>query len=358
MERGRALIESFKRFVRAIRKDEKVALFFDTDPDGVCSAVIIAKSIERMRGRKVDYAQGISHKKSEISPRLLSRLRRQRVRHIIFTDYSLDQRLPELKRMEQFANILILDHHKIYHRNLGENTVMVKPQLFSTIEASQYCSSKLAYDLFSEMVDLSDLDWVSVIGLIADSNYRTWKGFCNKTFRRHGIRGTKPFETPLGMLSNLMAYFDIFRGGKVVPLFRMVYRARSYHDLLNSELAEVKKLKSYIDKHIQGFDEIAYKSRSSYVLCIRPRLRIGSIVSTAISMRRPDKTIVVVQEMGATVHVSARRQDFKVPVNELLEKACRGIPNATAGGHIPAAGATFPSKYFARFYANLLRLIQ
>lgn len=55
---------------------------------------------------------------------------------------------------------------------------------------------------------------------------------------------------------------------------------------------------------------------------------------------------------------SARRQDFRVKMNELLEKAVKGIPNASAGGHIPAAAGSVPRDYLNVFKENLLQILK
>jgi len=74
------------------------------------------------------------------------------------------------------------------------------------------------------------------------------------------------------------------------------------------------------------------------------------------SFKMPNKTLVVCQQNGKMIDISARRQDRKVAVNNLLIEATRGLQNATAGGHIPAAGARILAKDWNLFKQRIIRL--
>ena len=65
------------------------------------------------------------------------------------------------------------------------------------------------------------------------------------------------------------------------------------------------------------------------------------------------------QEMNPDrIWFSARRQDFKVKMNELLEEAVKGIPDSSAGGHIPAAAGSIPKSYEDRFKENIVKILK
>ncbi len=64
----------------------------------------------------------------------------------------------------------------------------------------------------------------------------------------------------------------------------------------------------------------------------------------------------IIQDVGNNdLRISARRQDYKVKMNNLMEKSIKGIPNSNAGGHIPAAAAKIPKRFRGKFRKNLLR---
>jgi nanoRNase/pAp phosphatase (c-di-AMP/oligoRNAs hydrolase) len=53
--------------------------------------------------------------------------------------------------------------------------------------------------------------------------------------------------------------------------------------------------------------------------------------------------------------VSARRQDLKVKMNELLETA---LGKGSGGGHVPAAAGILPRKNLKVFKSNIIRLLK
>ncbi len=58
---------------------------------------------------------------------------------------------------------------------------------------------------------------------------------------------------------------------------------------------------------------------------------------------------------GDKLKVSARSQDFKVPMNDLLKKSVNEFDNANAGGHDPASGASLPRENLDEFKKNLVK---
>ena len=57
------------------------------------------------------------------------------------------------------------------------------------------------------------------------------------------------------------------------------------------------------------------------------------------------------------VSFSARRQDFKVKTNDLLEKAVKGFENAGAGGHIPASAGRIKKEDLPEFKKRILKAL-
>ena len=58
------------------------------------------------------------------------------------------------------------------------------------------------------------------------------------------------------------------------------------------------------------------------------------------------------------ITISARRQDQKVKMNELMRYAVKDIPNSAAGGHIPASGATVPRKHYPEFKKRVMEYLR
>ena len=73
----------------------------------------------------------------------------------------------------------------------------------------------------------------------------------------------------------------------------------------------------------------------------------------------PKLTVIFLQDKGDDFFwISARRQDFKVQVNTLLEDAVKELPTAGAGGHIPAAAGRIRKEDKKKFKENIISLLK
>jgi len=93
---------------------------------------------------------------------------------------------------------------------------------------------------------------------------------------------------------------------------------------------------------------------------IKPKFRIGSPVSTILSMNTfPNKTVIVVQDLGRDDYsMSFRRQDRKVDMADLAKSCAEGLENANGGGHVPAAGGCVMKKDFDVFKERVFEYLR
>ena len=45
----------YENYLKSLKKEDKIALMYHADADGIASAVIMAKTIELLRGKPVDH---------------------------------------------------------------------------------------------------------------------------------------------------------------------------------------------------------------------------------------------------------------------------------------------------------------
>jgi single-stranded DNA-specific DHH superfamily exonuclease len=136
--------------------------------------------------------------------------------------------------------------------------------------------------------------------------------------------------------------------------------AKKPKDIMKKDLlVELEEMQKEVDYWMNEFNEKkeVFPEKELIYFEIRPQHSIKSALINKISEKFPNKTIVLVQDFGEEhVYFSARRQDFKVKVNDLLEKSIFGIPDSTAGGHIPAAAGKIPREYLKEFKKKLIEL--
>src|SRR3989344_5338797 len=105
------LIENFKEYINNIKESDNLAVFYHAFcTDGLCSCVLTSKAITKIKGFKPKYH--IHHLKYEIDDNTINFLKNKKIKKAIFVDLSLTARLDKIKEAEEFAEILIIDHHK------------------------------------------------------------------------------------------------------------------------------------------------------------------------------------------------------------------------------------------------------
>ncbi len=348
------LLHNFDQYIKNISPTDRIAVLHDTDPDGICSAVITAKSIERLKNKKITFRKPLFDR--VILPKLQNTLKAKKITKLIILDISIDQNEKDLKKLSKKTDILIIDHHKVYAKKKIKKVLLIKPQLISKISGSDYCTAKLAYDLFSRQVDLQDIDWIAAIATIADIAHRPWKKWLTKVFKKYKLRKKKDlFKTKLGEIAAMISSAEVSDRKNIKKCYKALYNAQNPKDAFSKELKEIKKkVDKELKKLIKEFKQ-AEKHKTLYIYEIRSTIKgIKSPLSTILGLKYPHKTIIIVSKQGSKAKISARRGDKEIAVNSLLETAARDLPESNAGGHIPSAGATIRAKDYPKFKQKLI----
>ncbi|VVB81097.1 DHH family protein [uncultured archaeon] len=344
-------IRRAQEFLRNITKDDRICLIHDTDADGICSAVIIAKCIERLRGKKINLHLSVEKEQYGITKRMIKQMNKHRINKLIALDFSTDQNLPLLKKLEKQTHILNIDHHKLYNNYQSDKTIIYKPQLFTKIDPSTYCTAKLAYDLAGTVTDVNDLDWMAATASISDIATKPWKKWLNKVCKKYKSPIKKDlFQTELGQIGATIKSTEVYDINLISKCYDIFYRTKKPADVRKSELSKYKEIiDNELKKHIMLFKKKAKKQGDMQVYEMASKYRIHSPLSTILGVKYPHKTIIIINKINKITAVSARRGDRKKAVNTLLENAIKGFKGANAGGHIPAAAAGFHRKYLKTF---------
>ncbi|MBI4043346.1 MAG: DHH family phosphoesterase [Candidatus Diapherotrites archaeon] len=346
-----ALLDAFDRYAKGLSAQDRIGIIFDDDSDGFSAALIVCKAIERLRGRKPDYyvsERVVSHDRFD---GVVEELRAQGINKIISVDAPLDNVAKEkVRRLEEFAEVLVMDHHKMYEDLNSSRMTFLKPQLIWETESSSYPTCKFAFDLFSRVVDLNEFEWVACIGIVGDSAYNRWKEFVDKNSAKEGWKKEENiFDSGFGVISKIIYAIQVMAPGRMMEFFRFANSVNNPTALLYSPHADLlKEMDREVAEGMNQFHARAeqYPELELIWFEVRPRHSIKSLLINRISHElHPNKTVLLVQDLGGVkLNVSGRRQDFKVRVNDLLEEAVKGLEGSSGGGHIPAAAGVFMRK--------------
>lgn len=349
-------------FLRGLSKNDNVAVLYDDDGDGMTAAASVVVGVERLTGKRPFIVKTFEHTPAYIDELLPQKLQAEGVTKIITVDKPIDQKGETfLRALEKMAPVLVIDHHKLYCDYHSPRFIMIKPQIVWETESSSFPTAILAYTLFSTILDLSDRDWVPCIGIVSDSTYPRWKEMVDASAVKWGLAPVDedPFESPFGILSATIYCTQILSSYQMPELLDLMVDADHPNVVLNSGFRtlvnvvdeEVKEWMERLRTEMKLFPEIELALAS-----VHPRHGIKSLLINKLSRERfSNWNLVILQDVanGTRVTLSARRQDFKVPMNDMLEFATKGMVEANAGGHIPAAGGLIRKQDEEKFIENV-----
>lgn len=364
------MIEKGANFIKSC--NEKTVLIYDIDGDSIGSAVIVAKTIERLFGY-VPQAFIISHDLFAVDKGIFKKINDKKIKNIIIVDIAVDEEPKYILEIAKKSKVLVIDHHQIRNNlNKFDNILYVNPFFWkSKIEPFKYCTSKITYDICSKLADIDDLAWLAGLGIINDYCGEEWKEFLNIIYKKYPIlkKGNEPysFDSNFGMIDHMITsgyYHSGNRGGKIA--YEACIEASSPLDILEARTSKARVLKkfheevqkeiSFIVDNWKSYAEI-HEDKKLIFLELKTKFAIKSPISTILSIRNPGYTFIILRRSGNFVSVSLRRNDGKVDCGRLAKLATKDFENAGGGGHAPAAGASIMVKDLEKFKEKILKLV-
>ena len=347
-------VQNFELFIQSLTPSSRIAAVHDTDPDGMTSVVLLKKGLERLN-LKLEVNIPKHHGERDIPDELLKELQEHNIDTVIYLDIAAET-YPDADKLANYK-VLVLDHHPS-HEVIPVNFTTIKPEfLQDELKNHEFCTAELVYRLFGELTDMKDLDWLTAVGIIGDSCYKHRKEFVDEVLKKNKVK-VKPnvFDTEFSDVTEFCSYADCV-GTKHAykTVFESLYYATDYKQAIKG-LEEFTPVKKEIHKILDNFEKEKEGHGDIVFYVFQSDYYINSVVSTILSHNnvKPSTTLLVGQDVGTFVKVSARRQDLKEDMGKLLRKATKDIPDANGGGHIPAAGATVRKEDFEKFKKKVL----
>ena len=355
------LLQRSLQYLHGITKQDKIAVLHHTDPDGICSGVLVAKAVERLRGRKIDLRVNQKGTEHAILDATISRLKKKKINKLITTDLMVDKNKTQLHKLATFADVLVLDHHP-YFGSKHPRIIVAKPQvLYGDKKPNSYPASKFCYDILKRVVEMVDLDWMAAIGVITDGAFKRWKVFLKTVLKKHHLKyDPDPFKTAIGNAGRILHAAELYSERNVPKGYAVVYQATSVQDIIKSPLVKyrraVRKELDYWLKHTKKYAEVNEACNLIYYE-LSQKYNVKGPVATILSLQHPHMTVVTLSTTSKYAYISGRRQDGKIDMNKLFQSALKGLPEAAGGGHPPAAGGRLLKKDLQRFKSNLVRIL-
>jgi len=345
--------KAFDEFMQSIKPEENVLLVHHRDTDGLCSALVVSKALQKLRGKPADFVESAEYTDFSV---VLEKAHSLNPDRIICVDLSIDQKKEIIQELESIAPLLLIDHHKLYNDLQSDRTVFIKAQMLSDLDGSKYPASKLSFDLCSRISDLSEEKWIACVGILGDMGYNQWKEFVDSTAKELKLT-LNDFE----FLKSLINAVETVAPQNFSELFTE-FNSKNVNEMLKSPLSKYRKtLTESLTKWRADFKENAefFPELELYFYVFKPEIELKSALIDSLSPELLGKNLIVVIDRGEPMlRFSARRQDFKIEMNSLLEEAVKGIEGADAGGHIPAAAGSIPREKLTVLKNNIIEILK
>lgn len=337
--------KKFFDFIKNLGEKDKIALISHVDLDGIAAAKIVNEVVDADLIRFLQY--------DDINDNLAEQLKIDGYNKIIFSDLYVTDELV-LKRLEKFAEILILDHHPAVKDWNSAKTTFIKAE-------NGYCATYLCYDLFRRTKDIEQLDWLVVCACIADFCNIKNKEWIESIFDKYGEKKVH-FMKKIGFSYEDISKSKFYKLQWELSLAIIYFREnlKEVFDSIGKRFGNlgglgncISEVNEEVRETLGRFEREKKGFKDGYVFIFKPKFQISSLVSNIIGPKYSDRNVVIIREKDDSYAVSARRQDGKEDMGIFLRETLSGLENASGGGHRNAAGGHFLKKDLEEFLRRL-----
>ncbi len=332
-------------------KAQNPVFFFDNDPDGLCSFLLLRRYLGRGRGVPIKSFPSMIEG-------YLKKVREFEADYIFILDKPVISE--EFFRETEKINIPVvwIDHHLIDSKNLPSFVNYYNP-LFNEIKTEEPVTA-LCFQISNRKEDL----WIACVGCLSDNflleSYSTFeKEYPELTISFKNILDIL-YKSPLGKIARIFSYGLKDRTTNVNNMIKFLINAKSPIDILNeckenhSLHKRFKEISSKYEKLMSKAVLFGKKSDKIIFFKYGGSLSISGDLANELKYIYPNKIIVVVYVKGMKVNISMRG---KKVINIFL-KAIEGIDGATGGGHEDAVGGQMSASELDKFRQNLESIIR
>jgi single-stranded DNA-specific DHH superfamily exonuclease len=312
-----------------LEKAQNPVFFFDNDPDGLCSFLLLQRFLGRGKGVAI-------RSFPEMTAEYFKKVNEFNADYIFILDKPVVSR--EFFREAEQVNIPIvwIDHHEINKKYIPEGAYYYNPT--RNAKKSNEPVTYLCYKLTEKEKDL----WIAVIGCISDRYVPKLYSEFRKSYPDLSIDSKDAskiyYNSAIGEAAKILSFALKDSTTNVINMLRFMLKADSPYEVLeesssNKSMHERfneinKKYKKLLEKSLESVDgKLVFFQYGG-------DLSISADLANELMYRFPKKIISVGYVTGSKVNISLRGKG----VRNIALKAIRGLEDATGGGHKMAVG--------------------
>jgi single-stranded DNA-specific DHH superfamily exonuclease len=340
--------KQIKEIKEHLEKAQNPVFFFDNDPDGLCSFLLLQRYIGRGKGIAIKSFP-------EMSAEYFKRAVELNADYI----FILDKPVVSKEFFEEVKNFNIpvvwIDHHDVNAK------VPEFVNYYNTTRNRLKKNEPVTYLCYKVTERKEDL-WLAVIGCIFDRYVPDFYPKFIKKYPDLAIKSKDAFDilykAQIGKIVKMFCFALKDRISNVVKMIKFLTAAKTPYEVLeennkNHEMhLRFKQIQKKYEKLLEKAKTFANENKILYFQ-YSGDLSISADISNELSYLYPDKIVVVVYLQGIKGNISVRGKKIR----EIILEAIKGLEGATAGGHEDAVGAQVRIEDLKKFRENIGKLI-
>lgn len=322
--------------------------FFDNDPDGLCSFLLLQRYIGRGKGVPI-------RSFPEMNAEYFKKISELNADYI----FILDKPMVSKEFFEEAEKINIpvvwIDHHKIDNQKIPKQVHYYN----SALGKAKKCEpvTYICQNIANRKEDM----WIAIAGCISDRFVPSFYKQFSKAYPDLSIKSKDAFEilykSQIGTAIRMIGFGLKDSTTNVVKMIKFLLFAKSPYDILE-ETNKNKEMHIKFNQILKKSQKFIEKAKSNAtegkILFFQYSgdLSISSELSNELAYLFPDKIIVVIYTSGIKANISARGNKIK----DKILKAIQGLEMATGGGHENAVGARIRISDLEKFKENVKNL--
>jgi len=334
-----------------LEKAQNPVFFFDNDPDGLCSFLLLSRWIGRGKGVAVksfpDLNEGYFRKVNELN-----------ADYIFILDKPIVSRA-FLEQIEQ-KNVptVWIDHHEL-PEDIPDFIDYYNP-ITNDKENTNEPSTYLCYKITQNIEDI----WIALIGCISDKFVPEFYPDFKIKYPDLAVNSANAFDifykSQIGRIARIFSFALKDRTTNVVNMIKFLLKVKSPYEVLEENPKTYSMHHRFKQINIR-YQKLLRKARMNEkdfekILFFQygGDLSISSDLANQLNYEFPEKIVVVVYVTGVKANVSVRGKN----VRKIILKAIEGLEDATGGGHEDAVGAKIRVDDLEIFKRNLERIVE
>lgn len=332
-------IEEFRDY---LKKAENPLFFFDDDPDGLCSYLILKKYIGKGKGV-------VLKTKSMLTIDFYRKIEEYCPDYVFILDIPIVNQ-DFLDKIN--VPVIWLDHHQPLERSRVHyyNPMLNKPK---DNKPTTYYANEIAENKFL---------WLATVGTISDWFYPSFAKEFSKLYPNILPKNVKEanqaiFDSKLGDL--IMTFASILKGptSKVHRMASLLLTIDDPNELvenitprskfINKEVAKLKKEYEYMLKQLEA--QKPTKDKLFMVYLPTSKNSFTSQISNFMIYKYPKKVIMVIRQKDDSMIMSVRSSKQKI--EKIFRESLDGL-EGFGGGHDLACGGTIIKEQFEIFLSR------